>query len=620
MAIMTAEPAVLAATWAGPNILPIDAQSNLVGTTADQKPESSRILFPSETQSSIMAAPVLIAQSIPFPTGELSLPQFPAFPKIVPTLRNLKPSFGGVAGGVGGALLMDLLFPAPAGPDESKFIRQPSTVPIRPRTPTTPSAPTPVQTAVPTPPVPVKSSAPSALNALEQQQRQWDQQQRQQQQRFEQQQAAFQAQQAAQKQLWAQQDNLRAISTGFTLSPKAIETFIQQLSPAQKKALQQETNHRYQAYVNLATQAGNTVEPHEQADIRQQLQQQALYQNYIPVREINHFGSSFWGLAGGDSGYTPQRMQQVRGYFDQVFEGKYSKLIPAENQVKILQSADAQYRKETGKAQVDRNSLLWKTYRNIQATEKFPDLWDQLRTDLSHAEAGIRPTVVGSKDPNLGSNALNRPSQVPALDMPNHTGHSQQQRFDPNKGHLSPSPALSIPNHTGHNNAEKPAVTHVFEYTTDYRKNYEQFYGQIPDGSQIHHLAPRAVFRDSQLAQEWAQRGMTKLDYPENLIALPQTKNAYDKSRAKIQHSGSHKGWNAHAERVLNEAQKNLVGQYGSLDKVPENVMRQTKDSVMKELREDLLDKDLGIDEGWIIPGKEGMDRVSQFQVSVPVG
>ena len=237
-------------------------------------------------------------------------------------------------------------------------------------------------------------------------------------------------------------------------------TTVQQLSPEQKRALQQDTNRRYQAYLSLATQAGNAVKPYEQADIRQRIEQQVLYQNYIPAREINRFGNQFWAVEGG---YTPQKMQQVRGYFDQVFEGQYSKSIPAEEEAKILRSADAQYTQETGKTQVDRESLLWKTYRNIRATEKFPDLWKQFSNDLSKAETVIMPTVVGSKDPNLGSNALNRPSQVPTLDVPTHTGHSQQQRFDPNKSQLSPTPALHVPSHTGHTNAEKPAVTHVFE-------------------------------------------------------------------------------------------------------------------------------------------------------------
>jgi A nuclease family of the HNH/ENDO VII superfamily with conserved AHH len=231
-------------------------------------------------------------------------------------------------------------------------------------------------------------------------------------------------------------------------------------------------------------------------------------------------------------------------------------------------------------------------------------------------------TVVGSKDPNLGSNALNRPDQKPPLNIPTHTGHApSKEKFDPNAINQSGNaPALNLPNHTGHTNAEKPAVTNVFEYTTDYRDNYEKVHGPIPKGYQIHHITPRAVFNKSPLTQEWVKRGITKLDYPENLEALPQTKDAYDKSSIKIQHSGSHGKWNAHARDVFEEEQRRLVKQYGSLDKVPDDVMQQTKDDVMQQLREDLLDKDFGIEKDWVKPAKNGMDKLSQAELTDQIG
>ena len=239
---------------------------------------------------------------------------------------------------------------------------------------------------------------------------------------------------------------------------------------------------------------------------------------------------------------------------------------------------------------------------------------------MSKAEHGPMQTVVRNDDPSLGSNAATKMPNAAPLNVPTHTGHSQQQRFDPNDAQLSPAPALNVPSHTGHTNAEKPAVTHVFEYTTDYRKNYELADGPIPAGYQIHHIAPRAVFNDSDLAQEWVRRGITKLDYPENLEALPQTKDAYDKSSIKIQHSGSHEKWSAHATEIFDIEQGRLEKNYGSLDKVPDNVMEQSKDKILKNLRDDLLDKDLGIEEGWIKPKPSGMDKLSQSQTLDQVG
>lgn len=166
----------------------------------------------------------------------------------------------------------------------------------------------------------------------------------------------------------------------------------------------------------------------------------------------------------------------------------------------------------------------------------------------------------------------------------------------------------------------KKAIAATQKWGTDYRANYKKANGSIPAGHQIHHLAPRAVFRDSDLAQEWIQRGITGLNDPENLEALPQTKDAYDKSKVKIQHSGSHENWNDHVTEVLNEAQTDLIRKYGTLDKVPDDVMKQRKNEIMQELRDDLHDKDLGIEEGWIKHMDSGMDRLSEAQPSAQIG
>jgi hypothetical protein len=399
------------------------------------------------------------------------------------------------------------------------------------------------------------------------------------------------------------------------LNQEHVASFEAQLTPSQKGALTKEVNERYKALTGLAQQADNPFEQYQVDDLKQKLRQQVLYERFVPVREIYHFGNQFL------NGYTPQKMQAVRGYFDQVFEGGYSKSIPADKRAAILKSADARYTEETGK-KPNREDILWKTFRNVETSEKFPDLWTQFRDDLSSADNGVMATVVGSKDPNLGSTALNRPDQTPPLNIPDHTGHApSKEKFDPNAINQPGNvPALNLPNHTGHTNAEKPAVTNVFEYTTDYRDNYEKVHGPIPKGYQIHHIAPRAVFNDSGLAQEWVKRGITKLDYPENLEALPQTQDAYDKSSIKIQHSGSHSKWSDHAREVLRETQQELELQYGGLDRVPDDVMQKTKDNVMQQLREDLLDKDLGIEEGWIKPKSSGMDKLSQSQIFDQVG
>jgi hypothetical protein len=73
-------------------------------------------------------------------------------------------------------------------------------------------------------------------------------------------------------------------------------------------------------------------------------------------------------------------------------------------------------------------------------------------------------TVVGSKDPNLGSNALNRPSKVPNLEDKSHTGHGRSNEvFDPNEiNQPGRDLGLDIPRDTAHRDHEEPYITNVF--------------------------------------------------------------------------------------------------------------------------------------------------------------
>jgi hypothetical protein len=157
----------------------------------------------------------------------------------------------------------------------------------------------------------------------EQQQQQWKQEQ-------QKQEDLFQAQQAAQTKLWAKQEKLNRLSAGFVLNQEHVASFEAQLTPSQKGALTKEVNERYKALTGLAQQADNPFEQYQVDDLKQKLRQQVLYERFVPVREIYHFGNQFL------NGYTPQKMQAVRGYFDQVFEGGYSKSIPADKRAAIL--------------------------------------------------------------------------------------------------------------------------------------------------------------------------------------------------------------------------------------------------------------------------------------------
>jgi hypothetical protein len=413
-------------------------------------------------------------------------------------------------------------------------------------------------------------------------------------------------------------DKLYKVNSQENLS--LYQTWLLQNDPKFLNRMNQQAGARY----DTLTHQGKDLQFEGDAarqSFRQSLLSHTMYQNDLRAREMIEYSSMELNLGqvtNQGTGFNQKKLAQIRGNFDAVVAGGYEKKL----EPKVIKYAEAQanaaYVKETGSKEVDRNSPLWKTLRNVELLKYDRTLWNTVQ----EAPAGM---MTNPNDPSLGSNALNRPGQGSTLKVPTSTAHPAgegQQKQQPVGDGFSNTvnPELVKPQGGFPTNQKVDGVTNVFDYTTDYRKNYELANGPIPAGSQIHHITPRAVFNASGLAQEWVQRGMTKLDYPENLQALPQTQDAYDKSSIKIQHSGSHAKWNAHAADVFDRAKTRLEGQYGSLNKVPDDVMKQTKDDVMQQLREDLLDKDLGIEKGWVKPQPSGMDKISQSQNLEQIG
>jgi hypothetical protein len=183
------------------------------------------------------------------------------------------------------------------------------------------------------------------------------------------------------------------------------------------------------------------------------------------------------------------------------------------------------------------------------------NVWETVQSAPQQQQGAMRSVVEQPRDAK--DNVLTSPVGS-APKKPSHTGHGTPEKVETGTKPFGEGVQPKITGNTAHDWNEKAAVTNVFEWSTDYRKNYEKAYGAIPAGHQIHHIAPRAVFNKNALTQEWVRRGMTKLDYPENLQALPQTKDAYDQSSIKIQHSGSHSEWSDHAEEVLDLEQRRL--------------------------------------------------------------
>jgi A nuclease of the HNH/ENDO VII superfamily with conserved LHH len=266
------------------------------------------------------------------------------------------------------------------------------------------SVPVPVSAPVSVPRMPAKAQSPaqavdqpSALDLKAQQQAQAQAAQAAQ---IKQQQAQFGKEMAASDALQAAQSKLNDFSSGFVLNGSDLDAFSQGLTPQQRQAVQAQATARNGKLTNLAQQAGLPLSKDEIKAQQAQLVQQVLYEQYTPAREIYHFGSKFL------NGYTAEKMKAVRGYFDDVFAGTYPKTIPEGKSAGIEADADAKYTAETGK-QVDRNSPLWKTLRNIEASEKYPDLWGGFNNDLS--TAAQTAGVMGVPQPQV----LTKPEGVP---------------------------------------------------------------------------------------------------------------------------------------------------------------------------------------------------------------
>ena len=112
----------------------------------------------------------------------------------------------------------------------------------------------------------------------------------------------------------------------------------------------------------------------------------------------------------------------------------------------------------------------------------------------------------------------------------------------------------------------------------------------LPPGFQAHHLIPDEVARTHPLAQAARARGVPPwdLDNPENGIALPGSPEKVGTTGLPV-HRGSHRGYTKYASEALSAQRDALVERYGSLDKVPPEVLTQAMKRVEGQLRDDVV-------------------------------
>ena len=112
----------------------------------------------------------------------------------------------------------------------------------------------------------------------------------------------------------------------------------------------------------------------------------------------------------------------------------------------------------------------------------------------------------------------------------------------------------------------------------------------LPPGFQAHHLIPDEVARTHPLAQAARARGVPPwdVDGEGNGIALPGSPEKVGATGLPV-HRGSHRGYTKHASEALSAQRDALVERYGSLDKVPPEVLTETMKTVERQLRDDVV-------------------------------
>ncbi len=125
------------------------------------------------------------------------------------------------------------------------------------------------------------------------------------------------------------------------------------------------------------------------------------------------------------------------------------------------------------------------------------------------------------------------------------------------------------------------------------KKNVETALGRpVPANHQIHHLAPDNVVKSHPLYQEGLKRGIDiyDIDQATNLRVLAQSNEAkvVGLSDKFPTHSGSHPNWDKIVKAEADQYSQRLIQRYGSLDKVPEDVLKRTYEAIENTLEIEL--------------------------------
>ncbi len=128
----------------------------------------------------------------------------------------------------------------------------------------------------------------------------------------------------------------------------------------------------------------------------------------------------------------------------------------------------------------------------------------------------------------------------------------------------------------------------------------------VPEGYENNHITPDEVWKNDPLLRQYDKNnGEAGVDKARNLILMPKNKTAAINGRENpdvqtleekgrllnnVNHRGSHGKWNKHVADTYKEEREKLELEYGSLENVPKEILKETvegiQDGLMNELRE----------------------------------
>jgi hypothetical protein len=143
------------------------------------------------------------------------------------------------------------------------------------------------------------------------------------------------------------------------------------------------------------------------------------------------------------------------------------------------------------------------------------------------------------------------------------------------------------------------------------RSNHEEAGGHLNEGDQAHHHNTDNQVRNHPLNKVAREKTGYDLDRATNIEAFPSADKVYPEG-PQVLHRGSHPNWDKHAANVLDRFETALEKKYGSLDKVPKDVLEKTMESVETRLKNDIPDLQKGLGEGWLKPTPHGNYKLSE--------